>query len=107
MTEDLTSLEKDARELGEQLVYLLATADLPDDVKSAWLSLVPHMELEQLDRLMKALARYNVAPANEAFAGVADELKEIHAQHEKRVATADVAANASLDEIEKMIQQGE
>ncbi len=105
MTEDLTTIEKEAKEIGEQLAYMLAAADLPDDVKSAWLALIPHMELEQIDELMKALARYTVAPANEAFADTAKKLEAIQAAHATQIASAQEKANASFDEIEKLIQK--
>ena len=102
--EELTSLEQEAKQIGEQLVYMLTAADLPDDVKSAWLSLVPHMDLAQIDQLMKALARYTAPAANEAFGEVATKIEEIQGAHAEQVSAAADKANSAMDEIEKMIE---
>jgi len=99
----LTELEQNAKALGEQLGYLLHGADLPDEEKSAWLTLIPHMEMEHIDHLMFALARYNVAPANEAITEVVVEIETAKEYLEERITVAAATANEAFDEIETLL----
>ena len=58
MTNLSPDVEDQLKNIGERLALLLASANVPDEVKEAWAALIPDMSLEQIDRLAKALEGY-------------------------------------------------
>ena len=97
--------EKEARALGERLAMLLVAANLPEDVKAGFASMVPQMTPEQLDRLIKILEANvaDAAAAQEAELGGA--VQTAQATYEQERQAAEKKAMAELDEIEKVLNQ--
>lgn len=51
-----TVAERVATDMGKKLGFLLASSTMPDEVKEAWIALLPHMTADELDRFTNALA---------------------------------------------------
>lgn len=66
-----STLEYEMKALGERFALLLAATSLDDDVKEAWVTLLPEMNLRQIDMLIKLLER-------EISKDLAEELREFH-----------------------------
>lgn len=47
----LESLKMQAR----KLAILLQNSNMPDDIKESWVAMLPHMSLEQIERLLNVL----------------------------------------------------
>ncbi len=106
MTDNDKQIEEDLKNVGERLALLLASADMPDDVKDAWAALIPEMSLEQIDRFAKALESNIAVQGSEEmkqFAGSIETIKQKSAEAQK--ASQDKAM-ASFDEIEQALDQG-
>ena len=96
-------LEKQAKQLGERIGFLLATSTLPDDAKEALLVLLPDMTPEQTDSMIKMLEK-NIAGAAEIEAQeFIENLKKIDEQHEQKRKAAEEKAMSELEEIEKLL----
>lgn len=93
------------KKLGEHLALLLASTNLPDDVKDAWATLVPEMSIEQLDRLAKILAGHLNSATQVEFKTLTDQLEKAKATHAQQVAEAEAAAQKELDDIEAMLTE--
>jgi ribosomal protein L16 Arg81 hydroxylase len=98
--------EKDAKAVGVRLAMLLVAANLPDDVKADFASMIPQMTPEQLDRLAKILEANvaDTAVAQEAELGAAVQAAQTTYQQERQ--SAQQKAMAELDEIEMVLKAG-
>ncbi len=92
--------------VGERLAYLLAAASLPEDVKDAWVALVPEMTIEQMDRFAKALEENIAGTEGPELERLTQGIKEAKEVDERETKAIMAKANASLEEIEKMISEG-
>lgn len=93
-------LEQDAKSLGKHIGALLATADLPDDAKAAFLELLPSMTPEQMDKLVKLLeSKINeTSDDNTAFAG---RIAAINQRYDEQEQVLKAQEQKELDEIER------
>jgi len=98
--------QKDAKAVGERLAMLLVAADLPDDVKAGFASMIPEMTPEQIDRLIKILEAnvHDTAVAQETELGQA--VLKAQATYETERQAAEKKAMAELDEIESLLKAG-
>ena len=99
--------QQEARELGERLANLLAASNLPDEVKAGYMAMVPQMNLEQIDRLIKALETVvrNAAVAKEGALGAS--LQAAQASYEEARQAAQDKATAGLEEVESILKQAQ
>lgn len=75
----------------KKLAALLYDSNMSEDVKEAWLALLPKMTLEQIDRLLAILeakyldekTRHIDAEFKEKIKAIAEKLKEQDAKNEK------------------------
>ncbi|MBT6253739.1 hypothetical protein HOI83_00685 [Candidatus Uhrbacteria bacterium] len=96
-------IEQDAKALGKRLALLMAASTLEDEVKNAYMTLLPEMDMEQIDQLMQMLEK-NVAGAAEIeAAGLVDNLEAIKADHAQKVEVAEKKALSEMAEIEKIL----
>lgn len=93
--------EADVLELGRRLGLLLAAAEMPDEQKAAWASLIPEMNPQQMSGLADALARRIPDAEEMAFADLTSRLGAARSRYEDRVADATAAAEQSLADVEK------
>lgn len=93
----------DARAYGARLAQLLSESGLPDDVQDAWASLVPRMNIVQLQHLELLLrAHVNGTIQNE----LEDAFLEIRAEilkYELATAGATHAAHRAFDDVEHQL----
>lgn len=97
--------DQQLKKLGEHLALLLASTNLPDDVKDAWATLVPEMSVEQLDRLAKILAGHLNSAMQVEFADLTKQLEQAKTIHAQQAAQAQATAQKELDEIEAMLTE--
>jgi antitoxin component of RelBE/YafQ-DinJ toxin-antitoxin module len=81
--EVLNGLEGNARKLATLIFY----STMPDDVKEAWIALLPEMTLEQMEKLLNILeSKYideKTRPVDEEYKAKLESLiKELEAQKE-------------------------
>lgn len=103
MPNPLQDPNEELKKLGEHLALLLASTNLPDDVKDAWATLVPEMSVEQMGRLGKILVGHLSSATQVEFANLAKQLEEAKETHARKVAEAEATAQKELDEIEAML----
>lgn len=96
-------VEDQLKQIGQRLALLLASANLPDDVKDAWAALIPEMSLEQIDRLAKALEGYLNPDEQAQLAALAEQAKQANEKFAQEKQQAEVQAQRELDEIESML----
>lgn len=96
-------LEEEAKDFGKRLALLLASANIPDDVKNAWITLIPEMTLEQLDRFANILAKSLGNVKDAAFESLAQSIQEAKQQHDQELKEAQTKALKNLEEIEAML----
>jgi hypothetical protein len=90
-------LEKLAKERGERLAFLLASLNIDEQQKQAWLTLLPEMSLDQLDRLLNILeAKYLDQNSQGADQEFKKDLEKIQTTHDKK--TQDLK-QSTLDKI--------
>ena len=85
---DLTQedLEKLAKERGERLAFLLASLNIKEEQKQAWLTLLPDMSLDQIDRLLNILeAQYLDQNSQGAEQQFKENLEEINDEHRNKI----------------------
>ena len=101
------SLSKDqAKELaqthGKKLGFLLAAAEIPDEIKQSWLALLPEMSLQQIDELVEILeTNYLHSATKEVDEELKKKLKTIQEQYEQEI---DQTNKQALDALEKLGQ---
>ena len=112
MANQQTQLTNDERAYlrakADRLIMLLDASVMPEEVKTSWLTLLPEMNLDQVDRLIKLLEDELAAaikgakeqPENDEFIV---KLQEAKKRYDKVVAAADEQALAALSRIEKKL----
>lgn len=70
-------IEETVKLLGQKLGFLLARSKMPEEVKLAWLSLLPKMSFEQIDRLTQILEDQIKIKAKKEWGTVEKELIKI------------------------------
>jgi hypothetical protein len=98
-------VENEFKQVGQRLALLLASANLPDEVKDAWAALIPEMSLEQIDRLAKALEGYLSADEQTELFALAEKAKQAQTVFEQQKKQAEEQALKELDEIESMLSE--
>ncbi|MBI4257048.1 hypothetical protein HY626_03270 [Candidatus Uhrbacteria bacterium] len=98
--------EKEAKAVGERLALLLVAANLPEDVKAGFASMIPEMSPEQIDRLINVLEANvsDTAATQEAEFGKA--VQDAQATYESKRQAAQQQTMAELDEIESLLKAG-
>ncbi|MBT5808473.1 hypothetical protein HOI18_04345 [Candidatus Uhrbacteria bacterium] len=102
---DQPTPEEQAKVIGNRIGLLLHTASLPDDVKQAFVSLIPDMTPEQIDMLIAILEK-NVAGAPEIEAR--EFVKSIELANDaytKERKDLEAQTMAELDEVEDILNQ--
>lgn len=105
MTNLSPEVEDQFKNVGKRLALLLASANLPDEVKNAWVTLIPDMSLEQIDRLAKALEGHLNPDEQAALAEIAQQAKQAQAAFEQKKRQAETQAQKELDEVEAMLSE--
>lgn len=96
-------LTNQMKALGQRLAVLLAVADIPDDQKQAWATIIPEMSFEQLDKLAKILSAKLPDEATEEFDEFMVQLKGVQKEHEAEVSEVESQALSELQGIEDEI----
>ena len=96
-------VEQSFTHLGQRLALLLANANLPEDVKTAWASLIPEMSLEQLDRLAAILADSLTNASENEFKEFVSAIEQAKATQAQQLKLAENKALKELEEIEAML----
>ena len=94
----------------DQVIFLLDASVMPFEVKTAWLTLLPHMTLEQVDRLTGFLQEEIDLAAKEAKKHPEDEelllkMKAAKDRYDEKMAQADTRALTQLSAIEQQLTQ--
>ncbi|OGL64465.1 hypothetical protein A3B21_05280 [Candidatus Uhrbacteria bacterium RIFCSPLOWO2_01_FULL_47_24] len=92
----------------DRTIFLLDVSAMPNEVKTAWVTLLPHMTLEQVDRLTALLEEEIELTLKESKKYPEDEefilkLKAAKERYDSTVAQADKKALAQLARIEEDI----
>ena len=95
--------DQDFLNVGKRLALLLAASDMPEDVKESWVVLIPEMSLDQMDRFAKALEENIAGVAGPDLDKLAAEVTEMNAQQDAAKQAVIAKAQASLDEIEALL----
>ena len=96
----------------DRVLFLIAASVMPEEVKTACVTLLPYMSLDHVDRLISvleeeitvALAYAKKHPEDEEFLL---KLKAAKERYDSKVQVADRAALASLTRIESQLAQYE
>jgi len=99
------NIEEELKDLGKRLAYLLAAADLPQEVKDSWAVLIPEMSLEQIDKLMVVLERYVNSGLAKEFASFKEDVLKIQKNYQDKVQQSEDVAMNQLDELEKTLDE--
>lgn len=97
--------QEEFEDLGKRLAYLLAAADIPQEVKEAWATLIPEMTLEQIDKLMVILERYVTSGMSKEFADFKNDVLKIQANHQAKLQKSEDNAMDQLNAIEKTVDE--
>ena len=90
-------LEELAKAKGQRLAFLLSAANIDDEQKEAWLTLLPEMSLEQLEKLLDVLeAQYLNQQTKDIDKEFAKDLTNIKNEYDQK------EADLEKDTIEKM-----
>lgn len=92
----------------DRTLFLLDASAMPSEVKTAWVTLLPHMTLDQVDRLAALIEEEITLALQEAKKHPEDEefilkLKAAKERYDSKVAQADKKALATLTRIEQEI----
>ena len=93
----------------DRVIFLLDASAMPEEVKTAWLTLLPEMSLAQVDRLIGLLDEELEVTLKEAQAHPEDEefilkLQAAKTRYDEKVAVADKQLLAQLSSIEAQVQ---
>lgn len=103
---DLTSEEfKDSFEfLGRKLGFFISALNAPEEVKNSWLSIVPKMSLEQIERLVNVFEEKYLQQETQY---IDDEFKkvfeEIEKENDKKIEKIDNEAIKKINNLAKKI----
>ncbi|MDP2812074.1 MAG: hypothetical protein Q8O32_00050 [bacterium] len=90
-------LEGLAKAKGQRLAFLLSAANIDDEQKEAWLTLLPEMSLEQLEKLVDVLeAQYMNQQSKNIDEDFKKDLTNIKNEYDQK------EADLEKDTIEKM-----
>lgn len=98
-------LEDDSRKLGERVAWLVAASNMPHDVKEAWITLIPQMKPEQLDRFVAQLEAHLDDALKTDLKQFAQEFEEAQTKYEESKQALENRALKQLEDIEKLIAQ--
>ena len=108
-TSQLTAEERDyLKAKADRLIMLLDASVMPEEVKTAWLTLLPEMNLDQIDRLIKLLEGELAAAIQGAKEQPENDelivkLQEAKKRYDVVMAAADEQALAALSRIEEKL----
>ncbi len=94
----------------EQVLFLLDASAMPDEVKTAWITLLPEMTLAQVDRLTGLLDEELTLTLEYAKKHPEDEelllkMKAAKERYDEKISSADSRALTQLAKIEEQITQ--
>lgn len=104
--QDLTEQERAyLKAKAERVIFLLDASAMPPEVKTSWLTLLPHMTLDQVDRLIAIVEQeiettYQAAKQYPEDEELVLKLKAAKERYGAKVAEADKKALAALERIE-------
>lgn len=98
-------VEKQFEDVGKRLALLLASANLPEDVKQAWAVLIPQMSMTQMDRLAKALEGYVTTDEQNLLTALAEQIKQAQTKMAEQKKAAEQKAQNELAEIDAMLAE--
>lgn len=101
---ELAQTEAEVLALGRRLGLLLQAADMPDEQKQAWASLVPEMNAQQMSDLADALARRIPDAEEQSFSELATSLDGARARYVGRVDAATAEAQQALSDVERELK---
>ena len=89
---------------GKKLGFLIAALNVPHDVKSAWLDLLPQMSLPQIERLFNILeSKYLDQQTKDADQKLKQELDKIKVECEKLEADLNQSTVQKIKALAKQI----
>lgn len=94
----------------DRLIFLLDASAMPGDVKTAWLTLLPEMNLDQIDRLAAVIEEELKTTLQQAEKQPEDEelllkLKSAKERYADKIAAASKKVFAQIEKIEDSIAQ--
>lgn len=98
-------LERDARRLGEYLALLLEVADIPEQDKIAFAAMLPHLNPEQIDQLIKTLEQ-NVKDNTQDIPGLKEKIEEINNRYAAQEQKIIDDTMKSLEDVEAFLKNG-
>lgn len=100
-------LVAEAEKEGKKLGTLIAAFPMPDETRQALLELLPNFSLEQLARLSAILeTAYLNQKTGSADKEFIEVLKNIDAEHKKKMGDLDNKTLKALDELDKNLEKG-
>lgn len=106
-TTELTPEEREYLKLKyEHLLMLLQASALPDEAKAAWVQIIPEMNIDQLNRLIKiledemsaALSAMQQSPDEQRLIDKLNEARDFHEEELSSIAKRTEAALQALDD---------
>ncbi len=95
-----------ARAQGEKLGFLIASLDISEETREAFLNMLPEMSVEQIDRLIDILeAKYIDEQTKDIDEQFKKDLRSIRTQYNEQVSKADEEALKDLEELENSLSQ--
>src|SRR5688572_23862789 len=101
---ELEQVSVGAVELGRRLGLLLAAAEMPDEQKQAWASLIPEMNVRQMSDLVEALQRRVTDAEERSFSELAASLDAARSRYAGRVSDATAEARQALSDVESELK---
>lgn len=96
--------QNQAQFLGRKLGFLIGASTLPDDVKQAWLTILPELSLEQIGRLIDILeAKYLDEQTQDVNQKLEQELKQIQSKYQEKRDQLDADALEKIKDLEKQV----
>jgi hypothetical protein len=95
------------RAMGERLALLLAAADIPDEVKESFVTMIPDMTPDQIAKLMQGLEARVGSGEKEEVAQLKQAVEKVQEQHEAAVKASENKALGAMKKIEDLIKEEE
>lgn len=96
LTQD--ELKDTAQAAGKRLGFFISALNVSDEVKETFLDILPHLELEQLERLTNILESKYLAQETESIdQEFKAELEKIKSDYEERAEAADKEALGQIE----------
>ncbi len=106
-TNNEQEIEKEAKQLGERLAWLMAASSLPDDVKDAYMALLPDMTPELIDKLATMLEA-NIADATQIETQeFVETLERVKTKYQEQRKEIEKQALSEMEEIENILKKAE